>query len=145
MNIQLCNLQRISCSINEVQTQDPLPTSKNKRTRRHGRRVGKGKKPATKSCEVPIKYTCIKPLNGNIKFCMLNTRSVRNKTTEFVDFVLENNFDIVALCESWIKPDDNIVIDDITPCGYCFKHVPRPGSKRGGGVALQIGPDCKSL
>ena len=66
-------------------------------------------------------------------FCMINARSVRNKTT--VDFVCDHKLDIVGICETWISPDDSVVIADMVPPGYSFKHVPRP-NKRGGGVGL---------
>ena len=44
---------------------------------------------------------------------MLNTQSIRNKATEFVDLVMDNKYDIVAITETWLKPGD-VVIGDIT-------------------------------
>ena len=41
----------------------------------------------------------------NLSFCMINARSLRNKTSVFADFVMDNNFDIVGICESWLHPD----------------------------------------
>ncbi|KAJ8045634.1 hypothetical protein HOLleu_08678 [Holothuria leucospilota] len=95
---------------------------KAKRTRR-GTRAGKAK-------------WFSKLSSRNVSFCCVNTRSIRNKTTEFVDFVIENNFDIVSVTETWIKPDDTSVIANMTPLGYSLKHAPRIGAKHGGGVAL---------
>ena len=71
----------------------------------------------------------------NLSFCMINARSLRNKTSFFADFVMDNNFDIVGICESWLHPDDDAIIADLNPGGYSFKHVPRP-SRRGGGIAI---------
>lgn len=61
-----------------------------------------------------------------------------NKGALLNDFTIENNIDILALTETWLASDDmdKTVINDITPSGYVFKHVPRHG--RGGGVALMF-------
>ena len=61
---------------------------------------------------------------GLINFCSLNARSVANKVDSFIDFVLSNNLDIVAITETWIKPTDNITINSVTPNGYSFLHAP---------------------
>nr|XP_054766777.1 uncharacterized protein LOC129273930 [Lytechinus pictus] len=76
------------------------------------------------------------PFKTQAKFCFINSQSLRNKTTEFIEFVLDNKLDIVAICETWLKTGDDIVIGDITPTGYTFKHFPRTNNKRGGGLAL---------
>ncbi len=49
--------------------------------------------------------------------------------------MLDSNYDAVAICETWLRPEDSSVIGDITPDGYVFQHVPRL-NKKGGGVAL---------
>ena len=70
------------------------------------------------------------------KLCVLNTRSVRNKATEFVDLVLDNKYDIVGITETWFKPKgDEVAIGNMTPAGYTFHHVPRM-KKSGGGVGI---------
>lgn len=73
-----------------------------------------------------------------IDFCLLNAKSIKNKAGLINDFVVENNTDIMALTETWLLPGDAdaTVINDITPRGYIFKHVPRGG--RGGGVGLMF-------
>ena len=60
-------------------------------------------------------------------------RSVRNKISAFTDFFIENDFDIIAICETWLRDGDNAVISRITPDGYSFQHRPRE-EKAGGGV-----------
>ena len=70
-----------------------------------------------------------------INFCALNARSVVSKVDGFIDFVLSNNLDIVAITETWIKPTDNITITAITPNGYSFLHSPRI-DRAGGGVGI---------
>ena len=74
-------------------------------------------------------------INDQLNFCSLNTRSIRNKTIDFVDFVLNNNLDIIAISETWLKADDFLTIGDLTPVGYSFQHVPRL-TRTGGGVGL---------
>ena len=54
---------------------------------------------------------------------------------EFVDFVLQNNLDLVAISETWFKPDDNLVPHECTPAGYSLHQIPRL-KMTGGGVAL---------
>lgn len=78
---------------------------------------------------------------SKLSFCCLNVQSLRIKTTEFHDFVLENNLDVVAITETWLYPSgDEIAISELTPTGYTFHHIPRcvPGEKRrrGGGVGI---------
>ena len=71
----------------------------------------------------------------NIKFALLKARSVKNKCTELVDYIVDHELDIVAICETWLTPNDDALIGQLTQCGFTFKHIPRAG-KRGGGVAL---------
>ncbi|XP_071504088.1 uncharacterized protein [Diadema antillarum] len=68
-------------------------------------------------------------------FCLINARSLRNKSSEFLDFVVDNKFDVVSVCETWLSTDDDAVIAELSPRGYTFKHIPRIG-KRGGGVGF---------
>ena len=60
------------------------------------------------------------PLNSSsansLNFCLLNARSIINKTLQIKDFVVDKNIDILALTETWLKPDDrsDYTIRDIT-------------------------------
>ena len=36
----------------------------------------------------------------------MNIRSIRNKTDSVVDHVIDSKLDILALTETWLKPDD---------------------------------------
>ncbi|XP_060563505.1 uncharacterized protein LOC132722906, partial [Ruditapes philippinarum] len=72
----------------------------------------------------------------NIKICLMNTRSVKNKTLSICDFILSNEFDICAITETWLGSSvDKVCISELVPPGYKMKHVPRVG-RRGGGVAI---------
>ena len=67
--------------------------------------------------------------------CLVNTRSVRNRTTDILDHIHEHNLDSVALSETWLstKDADLSVIRDFTPPGYKLIHHPR-SSRRGGSI-----------
>ena len=70
-----------------------------------------------------------------IKVCSFNPRSVKNKTLAFSDYIVSNNFDIIAVTETWLGgPTDKACISELVPTGYKITHVPRCG--RGGGVAV---------
>jgi hypothetical protein len=74
----------------------------------------------------------LKPLS----FALINARSLRNKTTTISDYILDNDFDVIAFTETWLAANnsDTVVINNICPVGYDLIHVPR--GSRGGGVAL---------
>ena len=74
-------------------------------------------------------------ITDKLNVCSLNTQSIRNKTNEFVDFVLNQILDVIAVSETWLKPDDLLTIGDLTPADYTFQHVPRLHTT-GGGVGL---------
>ena len=73
------------------------------------------------------------------KFCLfglLNCQSVRNKYLSIKDYVVDKDFDIFAITETWLNTGDydNLVIGSLIPNGYRFLHSARDG--RGGGVGL---------
>ena len=69
--------------------------------------------------------------------CIINARSVRNKTTDILDHIHEHDLDIVAITETWLtnKDSDLPVTRALTPPGYNLIHHPRCG-RRGGGIAI---------
>ena len=71
-----------------------------------------------------------------IDVCLLNARSIRNKTLIIKDFVIDNDVDILTLTETWLNPNSNdqTIINSLCPTGYLFQHVPR--EKREGGVGI---------
>ena len=71
-----------------------------------------------------------------VRVCYVNAQSCRNKTLAIADHILDNQLDMMATSETWLKSSrDSNVIKDIVPNGYCIKHTPRPIGK-GGGVAI---------
>jgi hypothetical protein len=84
---------------------------------------------------------CIKndhSLSGSrLSFGLINARSIKNKTTSLVDYITDNDIDVIAITETWLGTDgrDRVVEGEVCPPGYNLLHVPRPHGK-GGGVAV---------
>ncbi len=75
---------------------------------------------------------------------LMNCRSVNNKSAFISDAIIENNFDCVALTETWLSPDEDnnkAVISSLLPEGYDMIHVPRAG--KGGGVGFIHRSQCR--
>ena len=85
------------------------------------------------------------PSVRNIKACLLNARSLRNKTSAFNKFVSSNDLDIIGVIETWLRPSDTQgLMDEITPAGFQLHHVPHR-NKKGGGVAVFVRNDIDSV
>ena len=65
----------------------------------------------------------------------VNVRSLRNKTHDFVDNILEDKYDICMITETWLDGADDVIMTEATPSGFCFDHQPRE-QRAGGGVGL---------
>ena len=54
------------------------------------------------------------------------------------EYIVDHSIDILALTETWLKEEDESIIDSICPPGYKYIGKPRPPSKgnRGGGVGF---------
>ena len=72
-------------------------------------------------------------------FCLLNTRSINRKELSINDYVSENDIDISAITETWLRENDNeFSIAEICPTGYQFHHVTRKYARsRGVGLLLK--------
>ena len=73
----------------------------------------------------------------NAVLCLVNARSVRNKTDELVDHINDNDIDIMVITETWLSHDasDHSHVAALAPHGYMIQHLPRPRG-RGGGLAV---------
>ena len=111
-------------------------------------------------CRVTHSYKHVSPwvssllliLSGNVSInpgpntslltgSLINIRSIRNKSVALADFINSNKSDIIAVTETWLRPDDaDSFIASVTPPGYKCTHVPRPEG-RGGGVGFFICDD----
>ena len=59
---------------------------------------------------------------------------MRNKTADFVDYVSERKYDLVAITETWLQPRD-VLRTELCPPGYKFIDFPRQ-ERIGGGIGL---------
>jgi hypothetical protein len=83
-------------------------------------------------------------------FGLLNARSAKqqdrtnNKPMEIHDLIADNDIDILAITETWLRDDgrDQVAIGDMTPTGYRIQHCPRK-KRRGGGLAIIYRDDLK--
>ena len=71
------------------------------------------------------------------QFCLLNARSINNKSLAIKDFVVDKCIDVLAITETWLNgtASDDVAINNICPTGFLMHHEPRLSSK-GGGIAL---------
>ena len=72
---------------------------------------------------------------SSLTMCLLNIRSLRNKTADFVDYVCETKVDLFAITETWLCPNDDAIRNESCPVGYVLADHSRTG-RRGGGTAL---------
>ncbi len=69
-----------------------------------------------------------------IKLDLLNIRSLSTKALFINDLITYHKLDVLCLTETWLKPDEYIILNEPAPQGYCYKNEPCPKGK-GGGVA----------
>lgn len=80
----------------------------------------------------------LRRLSGkDLKCCLMNARSVVNKTMLIRDFVKEKNIDVAVITETWLNVKDGqyqMVLNEICPEGH--RILSKPRDKRGGGLAI---------
>ena len=72
---------------------------------------------------------------NNLTIGVVNTRSLRNKTVDFHDNVLDGGYDLCLVTETWLDLSDTVLQSEATPDGFCFDHHPR-SDRNGGGVGF---------
>jgi exonuclease III len=71
------------------------------------------------------------------RFCLINTGSVVNKLETFTTIFGDHSPDVVALTETWLTHESgDQILSSMVPSGFSFIQVPRPSSRRGGGVGV---------
>ena len=79
----------------------------------------------------------------NIKACLLNAQSLRNKVSPFSDFVSSNDLDIVGVTETWLRSSDSQgLLDEVTPEGFQVHHILQRNKKGGVAVFVRNNIDC---
>ena len=140
---------------NQIKRKVPYKSQSNIRGCRAGRNKVRDIRPVISSSRIsfPTRGVCSKNLhqvpihheikdNSQIQFCLANARSVRNKTDEIVQYILEKNIDVCIITETWLKNDDNVIIGELVPSGYKIDYVSRNG-RRGGGIAIIYKATCR--
>ena len=70
------------------------------------------------------------------------SQSCRQKASEINDLVVDGDFDILLMTETWLYANgDEANITEMTPSGYLFHSFPRIG-RRGGGIAIMFKSAC---
>ncbi len=69
-----------------------------------------------------------------IKLGLLNFWYLSTKALFINDMINDHKLDVLCLTETWLKPDEYIILNESTPQYYCYKNEPHPKGK-GGGVA----------
>lgn len=95
------------------------------------------RQPYNGTSNAPLSLVLINsPSASSLKFCLLNSRLVRNKTGDLVDYILHDcKPDIVAITESWFGQHDDAVHVELCPEGYNLLDHTRE-KRCGGGTAL---------
>jgi hypothetical protein len=74
--------------------------------------------------------------NSRLLLSNVNTRSIRNKTCEFTDFIVSNKIDVCAVTETWLTSNDETKRSECQPDGYLWDDHPREAERSGGGTGL---------
>jgi exonuclease III len=77
----------------------------------------------------------------NVKFGLVNSRSLLNKLEKLDDEIAKSKLDIIAVTETHFKDDSHL--EKARPKGFKGVHEPRRDGRRGGGVAIFYRDDIK--
>ena len=93
----------------------------------------------------PLNLSSVKPnrlclfsgalCHNPLSLCLLNARSVRNKTAMLLDYMCDLKCDVYAITETWLTDKDASVRVELIPDGYNLLDQPREG-RGGGGTGL---------
>ena len=63
--------------------------------------------------------------NWAFQLCSLNARSLKNKSSDFVDLVCDLRAELFTLCESWLNDLDSAILSELTLPSYAkLYHCP---------------------
>ena len=72
----------------------------------------------------------------NCKLAHINARSIVKKSGPIQHYLHDQQIDIGAITETWVKTDDQTAPKEIQPPGYNIITKPRPDGRCGGGLAI---------
>ena len=126
--LELMGLMPVKCQVplSTYETLRELNICGVQRTQR-GCRGGGGKcktNPHTDTSTV-LNSTKSASQNEHLNLSVWNAQSVGNKTNDICEYVITHDIDILCLTETWMKPDDPVVIKEMSPPGYAFINTPR--------------------
>nr|XP_049596961.1 uncharacterized protein LOC125981145 [Syngnathus scovelli]XP_049596968.1 uncharacterized protein LOC125981145 [Syngnathus scovelli] len=70
-----------------------------------------------------------------LKLGFMNIRSLHTQAVLVNDLITEHNLNVFGLCETWLKPNELLPLNEASPPNFVSSHVACP-RKKGGGVAL---------
>ncbi len=87
--------------------------------------------------ELQSKAQVHKPKSA-ISIGLLNARSVNNKALQISEYIVDKGLDVLAITETWLKPNEESVVNDLCPKDFTFigEHRRSAKAKRGGGVGV---------
>ena len=62
-----------------------------------------------------IRIKTIKIPNNNLNIRCVNVCSIKNKTTTFLDNIIDDKLDLCMITETWLKHEDDVIRTAITP------------------------------
>ena len=84
---------------------------------------------------ISITHESLYKISKSLSLCLLNAQSVKNKSTNRFDYVIECKADLVAITEKWLKRNSDVSQSELYPDGYKLLDHMRTGH-RGGGTGL---------
>ena len=84
----------------------------------------------------PLKLQADTTKHYNCKLAHINARSITNKSGPIEHYLHDQEVDICAITETWVKTDNQTAPKEILPPGYNIITKPRPDGRCGGRLAI---------